>query len=231
MKFSIDPVVTGELLSQFASQLDGLDDRDVVVARLEELFAGDRDREFYEGLLAGYANAFSVVDQSTTGGRPGKELGVIVAFVAAKLLRLRPSLDLRCSRCRLAASGRDMNLPPADFAFYALLARRRTAMRGEDGFVSWDTPNLLEEYLQEYRRTTDELNGNLERVTRALRSTADEGEALRKWFEERKSRVNGAIRKDLSRELGLVYCIESEGRRPNVRSGLAIDPGGIGIHD
>ena len=88
MRFSIDPVVTDELVSTMADQMEQSGNRETVTRQMEKLFAGDRSREDYEGLLAGYANAFSVVDQSPTG-RTGAELGPIVAFVASKVEALR----------------------------------------------------------------------------------------------------------------------------------------------
>ena len=87
--FSIDPIVTDELVAEFEAQLDKLEDQAVELEILEGLFSGERSKEFYEGLLAGYATAFSVVLQSRTGGRTGQELGRIVAFVASKVSDLR----------------------------------------------------------------------------------------------------------------------------------------------
>ena len=227
--FSIDPALPSALLSQLASQLDDLgSDRDGNVAPLEQLFAGNRDMRFYEGLLAGYANAYHVVGHSTCKAPP-KELGIIAAFVAAKLLPLRPDLQVRSRRCLIVASGREVTLPPADFAFYAFLARRRQSLN-DNAFCNWEVRGLKQQYLSEYRRTTDELNGNLERLENALNRTFRDGH-VRPWFEERKCRVNRGIEKELGRELASIYRIASTGQRPNVLSGLAIAPDGIHFDD
>ena len=227
--FTIDPELPPELLSQLASQLDDLgSDRDDNVAPLEQSFAPNRDRRFYEGLAAGYANAYHVVRHST-GRTPPKELGIIAAFVAARLLHLRPDLHVRSRHCLIAASGREVRLPPADFAFYALLARRRHTLE-DNAFCSWEAPDLEQQYLSECRRTTDEFNGNLERLENALDRTFRDG-LVRRWFEERKSRVNGRIEEELGRELASIYRIASEGQRPNMPSGLAIAPDGIRFDD
>ena len=227
--FSIDPALPADLLSQLASQLDDLgSDRDAKVAPLEQLFAGNRDMRFYEGLVAGYANAYHVVRHST-GQPPPKELGIIAAFVAAKLLLLRPDLQVRSRHCLIVASGRQVTLPPADFAFYALLARRRRTLN-HNAFCNWEVQGLKQQYLIEYRRTTDEFSGNLERLENALNKNFRDG-PVRQWFEERKSRVNGRIEETLGRELASIYRIASTGQRPNVLSGLAIAPDGIHFDD
>ena len=228
MKFSIDPVITDELVQQFAAQLEELDDRDVTTARIEKLFAGDRDKQFYEGLLTGYANAYYMVQHS--GGRTGPELGRVVVFVASKVRTLRPlRLALHRRRRLVAVGGREISLSPADFAFYALLARRR--QKDGDGFVAWDTPDLVRAYLEEYRGTMDETNGTFDRVRKALHATAGDGDSLRTWFEERKSRVNRAFREEGGAELARLYGIAKKGSRPNVRSGLDLDPAAIDIRD
>lgn len=87
--FRIDPMVSDEMVAKCAEQLDNLEDRSVVIKILENLYGGDKRPEYYEGLLAGYANAFNTVLQSKTGGKPGKELGQIVAFVASKVSDIR----------------------------------------------------------------------------------------------------------------------------------------------
>ena len=86
-RFRIDPMVSDELVALFAEQLDNLEDRSVVIKILEGLYGGDKSSEYYEGLLAGYANAFNTVIQS--GRKPGDELGQIVAFVASKVSDIR----------------------------------------------------------------------------------------------------------------------------------------------
>jgi hypothetical protein len=65
---------------QFASQIVHVPQN--VKARLEEMFNGDRSVEYYEGLLSGYANMYSALQDSS----PAKNLaGQLVAFVADHL--------------------------------------------------------------------------------------------------------------------------------------------------
>lgn len=139
----------------------------------------------------------------------------------------RPALALHCRRALLIAGGDRVHLRPADFAFYAVLARRRVDGRS---FVNHRTPDLAAEYLREYARatakTTDQWAPNLERVRRRLRNGAD-----RPWFEQRKTRVNHVLRTTLGAWVSRPYQIGAEGRRPDTRFGLLVDPARIAFHD
>ena len=95
------------------------------------------------------------------------------------------------------------DVSPADFAFYAMIARRRAG--GRD-FVNWRTPDVAAEYLREYARVTaDDWAPNTTRVRRRLRNGADA-----EWFEQRKARVNHVIRTTLGTWLAPAYEIASQ---------------------
>lgn len=130
-----------------------------------------------------------------------------------------PALELRCRERRVTTGGEPVRLPPADFAFYAFLARRRAEGRG---FVEWRTPGIADEYLREYALTVGAWSARLEQARKLLaRGAADD------WFEQRKAKVNRAIREQLGESLARVYGIASEGARPDTRFGLRIDPAAI----
>lgn len=142
--------------------------------------------------------------------------------VSAAQRALRPPrLVVATAQRRVIAGGAGVTLAAAEFAFYAFLARRRAA--GGD-FVEWRTPGIADAYLREYRRTVDALSGNLERVEQRLARGADKA-----WFDERKAKVNRAIRDELGESLSRIYEIASEGARPDTRYGLRIDPDVIGF--
>lgn len=136
--------------------------------------------------------------------------------------------------CRTAgaginAAGRRIPLPPADFAFYAMIVRRAAA--GEP-FISHQTPGLAQEYLDEYRRVTDEYGdaGKRDRVAsrvRGLEQALLENEqrvAYRNWFSERKAKVNRLIRTQLGSARARTFEITHHNRRPNTVFGLEIEP-------
>lgn len=185
-----------------AAELEKLP-RDAVPSNLRQLLAKRRGREYYEGLLAGYAHAPRVA-----------QLIELVASNAGRE-RWRP-LELRYHDRRVAIDREMRQLAPADFAFYAVMVRRRIHARN---FVTWDTAGLAREYLREYRRLAHLLDGNRERVEARL----DRYGVERQWFEERKCKVNRAVR-PLGEWTGRDYGIVSRGRRPNTRSGVIVDP-------
>ncbi len=129
-------------------------------------------------------------------------------------------IEIHFRRRLLAAGPETVHLPPADLAFYAVMARRRAERRD---FVNHRTPDLVTEYLREYAAATaDQWAVHVDRVRRRLRNGVD-----RLWFEQRKARVNRAIRIALGPWLGRPYQIVSRGRRPDTRFGLSIDPAAI----
>lgn len=155
-----------------------------------------------------------------------------------------PILTLSYRHRRIVAAGKRVFLPPADLAFYAVVVRRAAA--GED-FISYRTPGLMQEYLDEYWRLTDEYGdgGKRVRVKRridALRKALEkpderrEYESLlrarfRNWFSERKAKVNRAIRTQLGASLGPTCEITARNSRPNTVFGLSIEPSRIRILD
>ena len=119
----------------------------------------------------------------------------------------RPAIELDPSRRLILAGGNPIHLPPADFAFYAVMVRRRALGHG---FVNHRTPGLAAEYLHEYAEATaDRWAPTVERVRRRLRNGTDH-----EWFEQRKARVNRAIRTPLA----------SGGRAPTKSSARAVGP-------
>ena len=87
--FSIDLDIPDELLAEFAGQLDHLDDKQVLVDYLRQHFRGDKSNEFYEGLVAGYAAAHSILRENRDIEHAAQTLGRTLAFVSAEVLRHR----------------------------------------------------------------------------------------------------------------------------------------------
>ena len=230
MKFSIDPLTTNELVLQFSDQFDRLNAADPIVAQLRTLYAGDKTLDFYEGLLSGYSNAFAMLQHSGPNGTAEQQLGRTVAFVAAQLRGLRPpSLRLERDGPRVVVAGAlSFSLPPAEFAFYALLARRALT-DPRSAFVCCDTAGLVDQYLDEYRRVA--ADGEYQHVEKSLRNPSASQRRRQEWFRERKARVNATIKSQCGPVLADVYGIATEGSRPNQRSGLKLDPDCIDVRD
>lgn len=209
MKSNHRTLGTARFPRRCAAELEKLQP-DAVPDNLRRLLAKRRGREYYEGLLAGYAHGPGVA-----------QLIELVALNAGRK-RWRP-LELRYHDRQVVIDGEMRQLAPADFAFYAVMVRRRFDARN---FVTWDTAGFAHEYLCEYRRLAHLLDGNRERVEARL----DRDGVERQWFEERKCKVNRIVR-PLGEWTGRDYGIVSRGRRPNTRSGIIVDPRCIRIHD
>lgn len=207
MKSDRRPPGTAGRARRRAAELETLQ-RDAVPADLRPLLAKRRSREYYEGLLVGYAHAPRVARLIELAASNGDGEGW-------------STLELRHHDRRIVIAGKARQLAPADFAFYAVMVRRRLDARD---FVTWSTEGLAEEYLREYRQLADCLDGNRERVEARLGRHGLE----RQWFEERKCRVNRAVR-PLGEATGCDYGIVSRGRRPNTRSGVVVERGRIRI--
>lgn len=109
-----------------------------------------------------------------------------------------------------------VDMRPAEFAFYAWMARRcKKAM----GPVRWSDDGWTQEYLDEYRRLRDEVSGDLERVSAALRA-----DITKDYFEQRKAKTIRVLRKTLGNNAALAYLIKPFGKRPLTRFGLDLLP-------
>ncbi len=125
-----------------------------------------------------------------------------------------PRLVIDCATRCIQAAGEIIELPPTNFAFYAMMARRR-----QQGLhaVRWDSEDVTEQYLHEYHRITDDLSGERERVEQALANGMTP-----EYFDERKSRVNSTLTQRLGATLANPYLIQASGRRPRTRYGLTL---------
>ena len=175
------------------------DTAEAEVALAEIPFVGLRDG-LPERLLTGHASFVQTV-------------------AAARRALEPPRLTLDLSARRIEAGGEVVEMPPADLAFYAVMARRR---RSGMHAARWDTEGLDEQFLAEYRRIAGALSGELERAEAALADGMYEG-----YFDQRKSRTNATLRGALGPQLAAPYLVHGDGARPRTRYGLRIDPESI----
>ena len=130
-----------------------------------------------------------------------------------------PELVIDLAGRRLQAAGEVIAVAPAPLAFYALMARRRQLGLHA---VRWNTEGLVAQYLHEYAQILGAHAGDYERTESALAHgmTGDD-------FDYRRSRANKVLCDALGRALAKPYLIQTDGRRPNTRYGLRLEPEAI----
>ena len=148
-----------------------------------------------------------------------------------------PRLEIDCNEGRVSAGGERVDLPPARFAFYALMVRRAKAGRK---FVNWKTERLAGEYLHELEQVDaaadfDQTAETLKAAVAEWNEAKREGRQrerrkwrLKGWFEPHKTHVNGAITDQLGPALGARYRIVDDGAKPQ-SYGVRIAPDDITI--
>ena len=82
--FTIDEKIDFDRIKQFASQIDELPDS--LIEDFESKFVGDKDMNFYHGIIAGLAGAYSAstnrdfIEKNQVSGT----IGAMLAFVSSK---------------------------------------------------------------------------------------------------------------------------------------------------
>ncbi len=145
------------------------------------------------------------------------------AVAQAQRALAAPELVLDPAARRLLCGGVTLELPPVEFGFYAWLAARARA--GQPGvcrnaLTAADTA----EFLTTYPRA-DALSGGFERVAEAVGGVMDKD-----YFDQRRSRVNTALRRVLG-AAATPYLIHSDRRRPRSRYTLGLKPEQIRFGD
>ncbi len=136
--------------------------------------------------------------------------------VAAQRVLLPPELEIDLRKLRITAAGETIHLAPAELAFYSWMARRRIS---GNHFVRWDDEAIGQEFLIEYQNIVGDMSGEYERVEKALSSGMDKD-----YFDQRKSKTNGALKQALGTQLSRPYLIAGKGGRPQTRFGLLLEP-------
>ncbi|ESQ14168.1 MAG: TIGR02584 family CRISPR-associated protein [Thiohalocapsa sp. PB-PSB1] len=147
----------------------------------------------------------------------GASFGETIA--AAQRALEPPEVVIDLDNRRLQAAGESIALAPAALAFYALMARRRHMGLHA---ARWNSDGLAAQYLHEYQLIVGSACGDYERAETALANgmSADD-------FDYRRSRANKALTEALGAVLAKPYLIHADGRRPNTRYGLRLQPEAI----
>lgn len=125
-----------------------------------------------------------------------------------------PSLRIDTRDRVIQAGDETISLSLAELAFYSWMARRK--LDGKQP-VRWTDPGIAEELLSEYRLLGGEMSAEYERACEALKDGMTE-----EYFEQRKSRSNGALKDALGDVAARAYLIAGEGSRSKTRFGLRL---------
>jgi CRISPR-associated protein (TIGR02584 family) len=137
--------------------------------------------------------------------------------VADAQAALDPRLEIDMSTCQARCGGRPIKLPPIEFAWLAWHARRRTRPDlPHAGATRWTEADPAE-FLAIYRPVAADPE-QVERVSRTI-----EGGLPKEWFEQRTARLNKLVRLALGLAAG-PYLLQTSGKRPLSRTGLALAP-------
>lgn len=140
---------------------------------------------------------------------------------AAQQKSLQPKLQINMEKQSIKAGEERLYLSPAEFAFYSWLAKRAHQQQPP---IRWTDEGLHQEYLAHYQRIVGEMSGDYERVKEALKNGM-----TKEYFDQRKSKTNGALKDALGERAAEVYLIRSFGTRPRSRFGLGVPPEQIAI--
>ncbi len=137
------------------------------------------------------------------------------SVVAAQRAFAAPSLVIEISGdgARIQAGEATIEMPPADAAFYLMMARATD----EGRTLRWDDEGLADAYLGEYARFAVPASARFELAEKRLTDPL-----LDDWFEERKSKCNSTLRKALGTVGARAYEIQGSGRKGRTRSGLTL---------
>lgn len=128
-------------------------------------------------------------------------------------------LQIDTTRKTLFLAGKPMHLPPADLAFYSWFTRRKLLGQNAVPCPSDGAPETgyAHDYLAEYRQI-NQAPAAMDRTANTLASGMDKN-----FFEQRKSRVNQRLKKELGFNAE-PYLIQAIGRRPCTRYQLNLEP-------
>lgn len=119
---------------------------------------------------------------------------------------------------RVIAGGVEVRMPPADLAFYAMVARARAEGRTVNCPGEGPEPELAWLFLREYRKTAA-ARLDRTRTEDALRAGMD-----RSYFLQRRSRITRLLRETLGTQRAALYEIQTRGSRPGVQYLLDLNP-------
>lgn len=158
------------------------------------------------------------LDDALLQGRSSFSQSVQRAQQALGPARLEIDLDRR----RIVAQGVGIPLRPAELAFYTWLIQRQLKDQPLPACPSDGAPepDYARQYLRQYQAITGELGGS-DRTIEALHKGMSKS-----FFEQRKSRINSQLKKNLQ-QAAHPYLITAVGMRPRTRYEIKLEAGQI----
>lgn len=129
----------------------------------------------------------------------------------AELLPARVLFNTKTTELICGETPIKMNV--VELSFYVMMLRRCANNLAP---VRWTDEGLADEFLAVYLSIND-TSGTYDRVKKTLKNGM-----TKEYFEQRKSRVNRALKEGLGKRLSLSYIVDSHGKRPNTRFGLTL---------
>ena len=151
-------------------------------------------------------------------GLPSRLLSGQISFsdtvdaAQAELAPAKVSFDAQSGT--LICGNKTVDMNTVELSFYVLMLKRCQQLAEP---VRWTDTALDTEFLTIYAQLTVGATGAVERAKRTLVNGM-----TKEYFEQRKSRVNRALRLALGKRNAQHYCIDAHGKRPNTRFGVSL---------
>lgn len=151
----------------------------------------------------------------------GHTVEVASRGIAPLFLRLRPQ------GARVRAGGVELALPPLLWAWYAMLAEALRRGEGEHGMLRY-TEVAGSRLLAFYALAAGHMSAGWLQLEEQVRS--EQGGVAETYFREKNAKLNRALRDALGPQAA-PYLVQTTGRRPLTRHGLALPPACLEVPD
>jgi hypothetical protein len=133
-----------------------------------------------------------------------------------------PLLKIDMTGRQLVCGETSVSMPPQLFAFYAWLVQRRADGTLHGGHVRY-TDDVVADFLRCYRQVVGSMAYDYEAAVELFKDGMP-----KEFFEEKKARINAALKKQLGAG-ATPYQIVTSGKRPRQRFGLGLGAEAIEI--